>query len=889
MNAPGGYRRLLDLRLGGRRRIDAEMDLEIETHLAMRVADLVRAGRTPEAARAEALLRFGDLDSARRRLHEGARQREAARHQRDVTGSVLADLRYALRQVRRSPSFAAVAIATLAIGLGATTAMFTLVEHVLLAPLPFPAAQQLVSLGGLDSAHNHVETVSAADWQDWTRGKPPALMDISLSAIPWSLALSSGDSAIRVTATRVSSNYFSVLRPRFVVGRGFTADEGSDAVPSVVISERLWHNLINADPRLAAPLRTVTRNYNVVGVVAAGQESPAGVDVWFPAVIGPEGAGMHNNINWIAVGRLRDGATAEQAAAQLGLIAQRIRAADPDALYDWGVDVRPLRTELIGEAGGYLRLLMGVVAVVLLIVCANVAAAGLGRASVRGREMAVRASLGAGRARLVQQLLIEHALLGLIGGACGLALAWAGVRGLVALWGDQIPRAAEVSIDGPIFLFALAAALAAGTAAGLVPALHVSRVSLRGMLASGGRTAARGGKNLAGSALVAAEIALALLLLTGAGLLIQSFRAVLGRGLGFQTNVATAEIGLPAPVYGTDPARRLVYWKSLVDSYRGILGVRHVGVTTWLPPGITGQSFIDIPGRDLAHDGAVYRPVSSDFLATLGVPLIVGRMLDDADGASTRPVVVVNRMLANKYWPSESPIGKQIRARSMGVGAHGEPAPWMTIVGVVGDVRTWGLEADGRPEMYVPMTQAPGYTTSVMTAVVSGNARAGTYLLEMKKRARALEPRAAPELSTLDIRLRSRLAPRTMTMALLTAFAGLALVLAAIGVYGVLSYAVTQRTRELAVRSALGAQRGQLLRLVMGAGLRVVLIGAVVGVAASVALTRLLRDMLVDVSPNDPATYVLALAVLALIALGAIVVPARRATRLDPMIALQAE
>ena len=273
---------------------------------------------------------------------------------------------------------------------------------------------------------------------------------------------------------------------------------------------------------------------------------------------------------------------------------------------------------------------MGVVCVVLLIVCANVAAAGLGRASTRAREMAVRASLGAARVRLVQQLLIEHVLLGVLGGVIGLFLAWAGVRALLAAWGNQIPRSDEVTIDAPVFLFSLVASVVAGTIAGLIPAIRVSNVSLRDMLASGGRTAARGGKNIAGSTLVATEIALAVLLLTGAGLLIQSFRAVLGRGLGFTTNVATAEIGLPATTYGTDSVRRQAYWKALIDSYRAIPSVQAAGVTAWLPLGPTGQSFIDINGRELSHAGAVYRPVSDDFLTTLGVPLIVGRMLGRA-------------------------------------------------------------------------------------------------------------------------------------------------------------------------------------------------------------------------------------------------------------------
>jgi predicted permease len=486
-------------------------------------------------------------------------------------------------------------------------------------------------------------------------------------------------------------------------------------------------------------------------------------------------------------------------------------------------------------------------------------------------------------------LLIEHVLLGLIGGAAGLFLAWAGVRALLAAWGNQIPRAAEISLDGSLFLFAFAASLAAGLAAGLIPAIRVSNVSIRGMLAAGGRTAARGGKNLAGSTLVATEIALAVLLLTGAGLLVKSFRSVVGRGLGFTTNVATAEIGLPRATYGADPTRRLAFWNALIESYRAIPGVQEAGLTVWLPLGPTGQSFIDINGRDVQRANAVYRSVSEGFLPALGVPLLAGRMLTARDDYTAPRVVVINHLLARTYWPNESPIGKQLRASSMEHGPNGSPAPWLTIVGVVGDVRTWGLERDSRPEMYVSYRQAPEWLTFSMTAVVRGNMPADGLLLEMGRRARAIERRSTPELSTLDRRLREGMTSRTMTMTLLTAFAGLALMLAAVGIYGVLSYSVAQRTRELAVRAALGARRGELLGLVMRAGLRVVAIGAGAGLLAGFVLTRLMSDMLVGVTPNDPATDAIALVVLLIVALAAIIVPAARATRFDPMIALQAE
>ena len=886
MTLPQKYRRLFDLRLGGRARADAEMDLEIESHLAMRVADLVRAGWAPEAAREEAMRRFGHFDTARRQLHAAARQREAAMRQRDWVGSLIADCRYALRQARRAPGFTTLAVATLALGIGATTTMFTLVQHVLLKPLPFPHPEQLVSVTGLDSARNKVPTISSADWLDWRQAR--SLQGSAIYSFAFRQGILTTDSATRVSAERVSGNFFDVLKPDFLVGRPFTEEEAQSRASVVVISEGLWRRMFSADPRLGTPLRTAARSYTIVGVVARGREFPAGTDVWFAVPFTAAGDPARVNVNWIHVARLRPGVSAGQAQAELTAIARGIRASDPSAIYDFGATVSPLNEAVIGEASKYLRLLMAVVICVLLIVCANVAAAGLGRAAARSREMAIRTSLGAGRARLLQQLLIEHVCLGILGGAVALFLAWGAVHFILATWGEQIPRAAEVSIDAVVFLFALAVSVVSGVLAGVLPSLRVTRVSLSGMLSAGGRTAAKGGRNLAGASLVTAEIAVALLLLTGAGLLIRSFRSVLGRDIGFDTNVATAEVALTGPLYAADTLRRYAYWDALIESYRGIPGVEAVGVANWIPLGLTGQSFIDIGGREIPGAGAVYRSVDDGFFRALDMPLLAGRLFDRQDGPATSRVAVINRRMAALYWPGESPIGKQVRARSMEFGPGGTLASWLTIVGVVGDVRTYGLESEPRPELYVLFRQTPSWATN-MTALVRASVPASQLLHEMRKRAGAIDPRLAADVGTLDDRLRRTLAPRTLTMSLLTGFAGLAVVLAALGIYGVLSYAVTQRTRELAVRAALGAQRGQLLRLVIRAGLRVVIVGVALGITAAFWLTRLLNSMLVEVRAIDPATYIAAMVVLLAVSMAAILGPSLRATRMDPMIALQAE
>ena len=881
------YRRLFDLRLGGRARVDAEMDLEIEAHLAMRTADLVRAGMAPDAARREAERRFGDFARARRRLHEAAREREAAMQQRDRLGAIIADLRYAARQARRAPGFTTLAVVTLALGIGATTTIFTLVERVLLRPLPFPHAERLVRLTGRDSAQNPSPTVSSADWLDWR--KASSLASSAIYSFPYRQGIVANDSAIRVNAVSVSGNFFQMLGARFIAGRGFTEQEvAANPRAAVVISERLWRSAFNADPRLAVPLRTESATFSIIGVVADGQEVPARNDLWVPATFRPVSGRARTWVNWFAIARLDSGLTAEKAGAELSTIARRISRAEPQALYDFGVGVESLEASIVGDAAGYLKMLMAAVLVVLLIVCASVAATTLARAASRGREMAVRTSLGAPRRRLVQQLMIEHVWLGLVGGVLGLGVAWMATHAILARWGEKIPRADEISIDAGVFLFAIAASLAAGVFAGLIPAIRVSQVSLTSMLSSGGRTAARGGRNIAGASLVSLEIALAVLLLTGAGLLIRSFQSVIGRDIGFDTNVATIEVALTGPRYLKDTVRRYIYWDALLDEARRIPGVEAAAVSQWIPLGLTGSGFIDIAGRDVPNAGAVYRTVSGDFFKTLRMPLVIGRTFDGTDGAGTPRVVVVNRAMAEKYWPGESPIGKQVRARSMEVKPDGTPPDWLTVIGVVGDVRTYGLETDARPEMYVYFRQTPSWTTG-MTALVRSSGSAAKIAKELRRAAATVDPNLAVDVGTLDDLLAGTLASRTLAMALLTAFAGMALVLAALGIYGVLSYAVAQRTRELAVRAALGAQRGQLLRMVMVAGGKVVIVGALFGVVAAFWLTKSLQSMLVEVDAVDPLTFTGAVLVLLAVSFAAVLVPALRATRLNPMIALQSE
>lgn len=880
------YRRLFDLRLGGRARVDAEMDLEIEAHIAMRTADLVRAGMAPDAARREAERRFGDFEHARERLHEAARQREAAMRQRDRIGAFILDLRYALRQARRAPGFTALAIGTLALGIGATTTIFTLVERVLLRPLPFPRAAELVMLTGRDSAGNRIQTVSSADWLDWAAAK--SLRSTAIHSARFRFGIVAGDTATRVDAVQVSPAFHQTLEARFVAGRPFTMQDVDAGQRVVVVSERLWRAVLGADRALSKPLVTANGAYTVLGVVANGQEFPARVDVWMPFKPRPGSGAARNWINWVAIARLPAVSMLQTASVELSTIARGIHASEPEPIYDFGVGVESLGMAVIGDTGTYLRMLMGAVLVVLLIVCANVAGSGLARATTRKREMAVRTSLGAGRRRLVQQLLVEHVCFAVAAGLLGLGLAIVATRVIVARWGNEIPRADEIGIDGPILLFVFVVSLVAGILAGVLPALRASDVSLASMLSNGSRTSARGGRGIAGASLVSLEIALAVLLSTGAGLLIRSFQTVVRRDIGFDTNVATIEVALSGPRYDRDTVRRYLYWDGLIDAARRVPGVEAVGVSQWIPLAVSGTGFIDIAGRTAPNANAVYRTVSSDFFKALSIPLLVGRTFDATDGRTTDRVVVINRTMAQRYWPGESPIGKQVRARSMEYHYDGSPADWLTVIGIVGDVRTYGLETDVRPEMYVYFRQTPTWTTG-MTAVVRSSRPASKMLAELRRAAATVDPQVAVDVGTMDRLLSGTLATRTLAMSLLAAFAGIALILAALGIYGVLSYTVTQRTRELAVRIALGAQHGQLLRMVLWAGGKVVVVGTAIGVAAAFWLTAVLQSMLVGVEAIDPLTFGTAVALLMGVSFAAILIPSLRATRLDPLIALQAE
>jgi predicted permease len=856
--------------------VERELDDELAVHVELRASELERQGWPVEKARAEALRRLGD----RRALYASARGREERVRRAEWLDSVRMDVVLAVRRAGAAPGATVLALLTFALGIGLTTAGFTVVDHVLLRPLPQPGSGELVALESVDSLGGAFPRVASASWREWSAHE----RTLAASALheDKDFTIADGGTAVRARGAFVVGEFFRVLGAPLVAGRAFTQQEVRDGATLAVVSERLWRRALGGPIVLPRKVLLDGFPYTVTGVLADGQAYPAGADVW--AGFQPSGAGggdAHTWINWTGIARLGPGIEPAAATADLSRIARGIRAVHPEAIYSYGVRATPLRDLLVRDARRSLLLLSGAVAFILLITCANLAGLGFARTAARVQELGVRTALGAGRWRLVRQLLTESLALAVVGGAAGALLAWWATRLLAVRAAGAIPRAQEIGFDARILAFAAFVALLAGVLAGVAPALRASSASPR-LIVGGGRGGVRGGKRLPGAALVGFEAALALVLLTGGGLLLRSFHALVTRDLGFRADdVVASELGLPVLRYDT-PEKRARFWEELADGLRRSPSVEVAGFANWVPGGTGGTGFIEVDSRDPAQRiGAGYRVISDSYLEAIGVPLLLGRGFDERDRAGSERVALVNRAMAETYWPGRSAVGRRVRALSM---EPLEGAPWITIIGVAGDVRHFGYERQPDPEMYVLYRQVPQWTP-VMNVVAQ--ARAGTSVARLTSTVRAavreLDPDLAPEPATLEQRLSGLIATRRLVLTVIGGFASLALVLAAIGLYGLLSFAVTQRTREIGVRAALGARRASILRLMLGSGLRVVAAGAIVGVAASLALTRLIQAMLVDITPHDPVAFMVAVGLLLVVAVAAALVPAWRAARVDPL------
>ena len=849
------------------------------------VADLRTASRTAAGWRSAVSVGRTRLVRRLRTVTLGAApSKEKPMPLREWLHTLRQDVAYAIRQRRRSPGLTTVAVLTLALAIGLTTTVFAVLDGVLLRPLPFPDSDRLVALQSVDSAGSPFSRVSSTNWSDWNSGN--RTLDKSAIYQEGRLSVAWGSEAVRADGQAVSVDFFDVLRTRFVAGRGFHAADAATRAPFAVISEGFWRQKLGSRPVEGLSIQVNGFSYSVVGVVAAKHAWPEGTEVYLLERPRTFGGAERNNINYQAIGRLKAGVSLEQAKTDLGAIARRIHESEPVALYSYGVGVKPLVEDLTGDSSGMLAMLMGSVAVVLLIACANLASANLAQAAVRSREMAVRAALGAGRTRLVRQVLVDHVMLALIGGALGVALAQI-LTGSAALVGAaELPRTGSITIDVRVIAFAFVVATLAGVITGLVPAIRATRVAPGRAMESGSRGHVAGGRGLPGRVFVAAEIALALMLVIGAGLLVRSMRAVLSRPLGFQTNgVVVAEVTLGGPRYNRDSAAVLGYWDRVRKSLAEMPGSRGAGLVNWVPLVRGGNGFIEIGGKDIPGAGAGYRMVSEGYFETLGMRLLQGRAFAESDQADGPRVTVISKRMAERYWPGESPVGQQVRATSME--GFASEAPWLTIIGVVNDARPFGYETDETAEMYVLYRQLPTWRIGTMSVVVRSAGSEAAIMSAVRERVQAIDPAIPADLEFLKSHADRVTAARRFTMSTLSVFGALSLILAAIGVFGVLSFAVAQRTREMAVRAALGADRRRLQRLVLGSGARVVAVGMVAGLAAAWYLAHFAQSFLFEVEPRDPLVFGAATLTIAVVGLLAAVIPARRAARVEPMEALR--
>jgi putative ABC transport system permease protein len=800
-----------------------------------------------------------------------------------------------MRTLRKSPGFAAVAVSTLAIGIGANTAIFSFVNGVLLKPLPYGEPERIVRVlekppGG---GRNGISTLNYLDWQ-----KQNTVFEYMAAQTGGSVTLTGLREPVQLRGARVSPHYFDIFGIKPSLGRTFAANEdqlGQERV--AVLSHALWDSQFGADPNVIG--RSITLDgapHTVVGVLPPGSAfDRAFAQIWRPLAFEPQN--MTRNFHWFgAFAKLKHGVTLKQAIAQMDAIGARIAGDYPDSNKGWGVTIDPFADTVVGtQLRQSLYVLLSAVGMVLLIGCANLANLTLARGTAREREVAIRASIGAGRWRLVRQFLTENVLLSICGGVLGLILGLALKAGLeLALPPFSLPREADLAIDTRVLLFTLALAVLTGIIFGLAPALQATRPNLAGCMKEGGRGASSGGRHKVRGALVVTEVALAFVLLTGAGLLIRSFFQMQQVDTGFDsTNVLTAGLPIPDKRF-PDPVQLNAYLRQVVNKVEAMPGVRDVALTSALPMQGWGYGMpfqrADKPMVDRANRRACFfKMVSPSYFRTLAMKLRKGRTLGEHDVKGAPSVAVINETMMRLYFKDEEPIGKRILVQEIVPGKTqlGPEVPW-EVVGVVADEKVDNVGGRGdNPGMYVSNEQSPVFFQALVVRTAmdpSGLKQAlGRAIHEINK------DQSLTEVKTLDqIKAESMASNRLQSM-LLTVFAGIAVLLAAIGIYGVISYSVEQRTHELGIRAALGASKGDLVRLILRNGMVMAVVGLVLGFGGALGLTRLLSNLLFGVGERDPVTLGAVAALLAGVALLACYIPARRATKVDPMVALRYE
>ena len=806
--------------------------------------------------------------------------------------TLIQDIRYGLRTLLKQPTFTAIAVVTIALGIGANTAIFSVVNAVILRPLPYPDADKLVMLWSTTPKDgNQEQPFSFADFND-VRAQAKSFSNIAAASPLWNFTLTGGGEPEPIQGLFVSQNLFEMLGARPAIGRGFLPDDDRQgANPVVLISHALWQRRFGGDSNvLGRPLNVTGVNASIVGVMPEDfyfLESAA--ELWAP-LSQNQFAGSARNVRLLSVvGRLNDGVPLTQANAELSAISGQLAAQYPDTNSGFGLRALSLHQQVTGKVRGALLLLLGAVGLVLLIACVNVVNLMLVRSAGRSREIAVRAAVGAGRFRLLRQLLTESITLSVFGGAAGALVATWGVKLLLTLNPIALPRYNKIGVDSTVLLFTLAASVITGIVFGLAPAWRMFKFDLNSVLKEGGRGTVDRSQHRLSSALVSLEIATAFVLLIGAGLLIRSFARLVDVNPGFETqHTLTMQVGFPNASYG-EPQKRIAFVQQLEANLKGIPDVTSVGIVTRLPllsalNNVT--TFLTIEGRQVQpgeRPEIDFRRASTGYFEAMNIPLIAGRLVTEQDVTNNTHSVVINEAMAKRFWPGEDPIGKHISTAT----ATGQQTQWQTIVGIVGNVRHLGLDTEPRPELYYHSNTSPPFGP-VLVIRSKGDPKALISLARAKVRELDGDVPVS-NVNTMDQLVAQSVAQRRFGMFLLTGFAALALLLAAIGIYGVISYSVAQRTQEIGVRMALGARTADVLKLVMTNGLKLAAVGLAIGLVGAFLLTRLMARLLFHVGPTDAVTFASVFVGLLLVAFLACYLPARRATKVDPLVALRYE
>ncbi|MEJ2541069.1 MAG: ABC transporter permease, partial [Gemmatimonadota bacterium] len=873
--------------------VEEDVGEELQSHLEMATEDLVARGWTPEAAWEEALRRFGDVEAARAATESEVRSRDRALTRAYRWEAVMQDVKYALRSLARSPGFAVVAILTLALGVGANSAIFSVLNGVLLRPLPYPEPDAIL---WLDEAHDGpngrpgpVPWTNFLDWREQSRSFE-AMAAFRASGT----TVLGGDQPVRATVAAVSRDFWRVFPVQPVLGRLTVPDDhGPGRGPAILVSETFWENELGADPDvLGRTLEVYGVPATIVGVVPGAFDFPFGADLWSPLEYNEQSTSRTAHNHRVA-GRLRPGVDVATADAELDRIALSLGEGLPDADYDAeGAVVTPLQSRLTASARTPIFLLMGAAALVLLVACSNLASTLLARGSTRRRELAVRSALGASRGRVVRQLFTESLVLASIGSVVGLAIAWIGLPVLVGLAPD-LPRVDEVGLSLPVLLFTGGVAVVTALLFGLFPALRLADEDLASGIRAGDRGNAAESRSLVWRGLVGAEMALALLLLVGGGLLLRSFTRVLAVEPGFrEEGVVTLQFQLtPGRYQDLDAYAR--FYEEFVGSAGADPSVEQIALATGAP--LINCCPVGWIQKDYVVEQpwvgpGLYMAVTPDYFSVLDIPLVAGRDFTDQDRAGSPHVAIVSEAFAEILWPDENPLGKVISGGGMDSYWSNDEPVWAEVVGVVADARYRSLVDEVQPAYYFPLYQRPARSRFGATGLVRPADGADAAAVRVVRNLMAQrDPDVPLEISSMQATVSESVSDRRFVLVILAVFSVVALLLAAVGIYGVVSYHVARRTREMGIRLALGAPPSRVRKSVMRGAMITVATGLMVGVGAALVAGRWLESVLFGVRANDPVTLGVVLLTLMSTAFLAAFIPARRSTRIDPMITMRAE